>query len=217
MTRTQPTTIADLVAASGRLRRLGPGEPLFFEGDLSHSAYSCISGRLKIFLTLSSGRELVLATRGPGEGFGELAAIDRLPRSASVAAIEPTVVAQMSGDEFLDELLREPVLAAALLREMAEQVRRMTARLSARNSDTATVRTGHMLLELAGLVRRHGPASARVVLPITQGDLADRIGATRESTARALALFRRAGVVETQRGRVVVSDFEGLEALIRAM
>jgi CRP-like cAMP-binding protein len=87
--------------------------------------------------------------------------------------------------------------------------------LSARNSDTAAARAGQTILELAGILSM--PGESPVELPITQGELADRIGATRESTARALGEFRRSGVLETGRGRIIVHDLDGLETMVRAI
>jgi CRP-like cAMP-binding protein len=73
-----------------------------------------------------------------------------------------------------------------------------------------------MLVELASLMMRHGGGDV-FELPMTQSDLAEWIGATRESTARALAQFRRAGLIETCRGRIVVLDVVGLDALVSAV
>ncbi len=211
-----PTTLADVIAAHGSQRTLFTGEVLFLEGARSRDVYLCVSGQIRIFLSLSTGRELVLGTKEPGEAFGEIAALDTLPRSAGASAVGRTVVASMPGDQFVREIFREPALALEVLRGMARQVRRATAGLSARSSDSAAVRTGHTILELAALVAR-ADQSATVELPITQTDLAERIGATRESTARAIAEFRRAGLLETGRGRIVVLDLDGLAEMVRSI
>ncbi|MET0661719.1 MAG: Crp/Fnr family transcriptional regulator [Ilumatobacteraceae bacterium] len=210
------TTVADVIAAHGRRRTLLPGEVLFFEGDRSREVYLCVSGQIRIFLSLSSGRELVLGTKEAGDAFGEIAALDTLPRSAGASSVGQTVVASMPGDRFAEEVFREPALALEVLRGLARQIRRATAGLSARTNDSAAVRTGRTILELAELMAPPGP-SAKVELPITQADLADRIGATRESTARAIGEFRRAGVVATGRGRIVVLDIDGLADLVRSI
>ena len=208
--------MADVIAAHGRRRTLFNGEILFFEGDRSREVYLCVSGQIRIFLSLSSGRELVLGTKEPGEAFGEIAALDTLPRSAGASAAGRTVVASMPGDQFAEEVFRDPALALEVLRGLARQLRRATVGLSSRTNDSAAVRTGRTILELAGVMAQLVP-SASVELPITQADLADRIGATRESTARAIGEFRRAGVLETGRGRIVVLDIDGLADLVRSI
>ncbi len=209
-------TVGSLIASRGHRRAIPAGGTIFMEGDRSHSVFACLEGRVRIFVNLPSGRELVIGVKMPGQEFGELSAIDERPRSACAAAIEASVVAQMSGVEFVDELVRTPPLAALLLGSLADQLRRANARLSARNSDTTAVRAGHMILELAGLAARHGERGGPISLPITQLDLAEWIGATRESTARALAGFRSAGVLDTCRGRIVIRDLAGLAELVRS-
>ena len=86
----------------------------------------------------------------------------------------------------------------------------------ARNSDSAVVRTGRMIVDLSSMMMRHSNGCQRGVyeVPITQADLAEWVGTTRESTARALAKFRRAGLVETCRGRIVVLDVVGLSRFV---
>jgi CRP/FNR family cyclic AMP-dependent transcriptional regulator len=212
---TGSVTVAEFIAARGHRHTFRTGQTLFIEGDRSHSVFVCLSGRVRIFVTLPSGRELTMGVKTPGQVFGELSAIDERPRSASATAMEPTVVAHMSGVTFVEQCVHRPELASPLLRSLADQLRRANARMSARNSDTTIVRAGHMLLELAGLAMRHGESTDQVSLPITQLDLADWIGATRESTARALAHFRAAGVVHTRRACIVVHDVDALAELVR--
>jgi CRP-like cAMP-binding protein len=204
------------LVAEGRQVRLAAGEYLFHEGDRSLSVYACVEGRVKISLTLPSGRELLLGMKFPGQEFGELSAIDERPRSAAASVAEPSIVATMSGPEFLARLQEHPTLALSVLRNLALQLRRANARLSAHNGDRILVRVGSRLLELTDLYRRHAGAGDRVDLPITQTDLANWIGTSRESTSRALADLRRQGVVQTGRSRITVLDVSALEGAVRA-
>ena len=214
--RRTEVSVGDFVARNGRSRSYDTGEPLFHEGDPSVNVYACVSGAVKVYVTVPSGRELLLGLKLPGEELGELSAIDERPRSAGARAHEPSVIARMRGDDFIEGLRDHPDLAISVLRNLAAQLRRTNARLSARNSERTTVRAGHRLLELSGLMMRHGPSPDRIELSITQGELADWIGSTRESTARALATFRDDGLVSTGRGRIIVHDIDALEAAVRA-
>ena len=210
-------TLGSVIAGLGRRRTYAPGESLFLEGDDSHSVYACIAGRVRIFVSLPSGQELLLGFKVPGEGFGELSALDGRPRSASAVAMGHTVVAELASDQFLQAIADRPDLWVAICQSLSAQLRRANDRLIARTSSSATVRTGRMLVELASLMMRHGDCVDTFEVPITQTDLAEWIGATRESTARALARFRRAGLVETSRGRIVVLDVVGLDNLLAAV
>lgn len=212
------STSGDAIIDLGHRRSYAPGDLLFVEGDCSHSVYACVEGRVRIFLTTPSGRELLIGIKVPGDEFGELSAIDGRPRSASAAAIDHTVVAVLSAARFMDLLLGAPHLSVSVCKSLSAELRRANDRLVTRDSNSATVRTGRMLVELASLMMRHGGDvdAGTYELPLTQSDLAGWIGATRESTARALARFRRAGLVRTGRGQIVVVDLLGLSELVSA-
>ena len=198
-------SVGEFISIRGRSRSYGTGEPLFHEGDPSVNVYACVSGAVKVYVTVPTGRELMLGLKVPGD-----------ERSAGARAYEPSVVARMSGHDFIDGLREQPDLAISVLQNLAAQLRRTNARLSARNSEQTTVRAGHRLLELSGLMLRHSDRPDRIELSITQGELAEWIGSTRESTARALATFRRRGILTTGRGLIVIHDLGALEAAVRA-
>lgn len=206
-------TLNEAVATTGRTRSLAPGEVLFHEGDSGSSVYACRSGALKIAVTTPGGRDVVLGLIGPGTVVGEFAAIDGLPRSATVTATEPTVVAIATRDEFLDVLERHPHLAIRLLRSMSNRLRSLTVDLAERADTPAQVRVSRRLLHLVELRSAgSGREVGEVSLAITQHDLAGWIGATREATARALAELRRRGVIRTGRGTITVVDVDRLAA-----
>ena len=216
MQAVERSTVGEVIADLGQRRTYAPGALLFVEGDHSHSVFACIEGRVRLFLTMPSGRELLIGIKTPGDEFGELSALDGRPRSASAAALEPTVVAQLRSDRFMELLLREPHLSVSVCQSLSAELRRANDRLVTRNSDSAVVRTGRMLVELASMRMRHAGPAVSYELSITQSDLAGWIGATRESTARALARFRRAGLVRTGRGCITVLDVIGLNDLVTA-
>ena len=92
------------------------------------------------------------------------------------------------------------------LRSLAHQLRRVNARICAGETDSVSARTAHLLLALAERLPRAGVGGKHAVVPITQGDLAERLGAPREATARALTELRRAGVITTGRWLITVVD-----------
>lgn len=210
------TTISEVISERGQSRSFAPGECLFLEGDRSNRVYVCEDGRIRIFVTMASGRELLLGRKEPGELFGELSALDHRPRSASATAEVATVVSTMSSDELLDELYRQPQLGVELLVRLAQQLRKTNARLRARNGESTLVRAGHLLIEMSSLKLRHDPSARRIAVEMTQDELAEWIGATRESVARALARLRSAGVVHTTRGCIFVDDLAGLVAIVES-
>ena len=203
-----------LVLSLGAPIALPAGEALFSEGDRSGSVYACRSGRLKITVSTPGGDELLLGWKGPGEGFGELSALDGAPRSARVVAVVDSELASIGRAEFLDALRRTPEVAVALLVELSAHLRRSNDRVAAYKSEPIPVRVAQRLIELSAQLERHGGGMVSGEITVTHDDLAGWVGATRESTTRALAMFRRQGLIETGRGRLVVLDRAGLERIV---
>ncbi len=196
--------LGEVLAARGRRVPLRANETLFREGDDSRAVYVCLEGRLNLTMLTPAGRELILGVKVPLQVFGELSVLDNGPRSATAIAMEPTVIAQLSGDEFLDELSRSPSLSFDVLRELAAHLRVSNLRALSRSSDNLTERLAHLLLELAHKFRRHGGASSSIELPVNQDELAAWVGCTREAVARSMGVLRAAGVVETGRNKVIL-------------
>ncbi len=218
-------TLGGFVAELGTRVSLKPGQVLFREGDQSQCVYAVVSGRINLLITTPAGRDVMLGSKVPGQAFGELSVIDGGPRSATAVAMEPTLIAQLGGDEFLDQLSRAPHLSIALLRELAEHLRVSNGRAAARASDNLTARMAHLLIELGAKFRRHGTPTHqvdrvdrddRVELPITQDELAAWVGSTREAASRSLSVMRKAGVIETGRNKIVLCDANALLLLARS-
>jgi CRP/FNR family transcriptional regulator, cyclic AMP receptor protein len=214
--------MGDLVTLGGYVTELGTkvslksGQILFREGDDSRCVYACVSGRINLFITTPAGRDVMLGSKVPGQAFGELSAIDGGRRSATAVAMEPAVIAQLGGDEFLDQLSRAPHLSLALLHELAEHLRVSNRRASARATDSLTARIAQLLVELAAKFRRHGGPMNPIELPITQDELAAWVGSTREAVSRSLAIMRKAGVLETGRSKIVLCDTAALFMLAQS-
>lgn len=213
----EQSTVGEVIADLGQCRTYAPGELLFVEGDRSRSVYACVDGRVRLFLTMPSGRELLIGVKTVGDEFGELSALDGRRRSATAAALEHSVVAELSCDRFMELLLDRPDLSVAVCQSLSAELRRANDRLVTRNTGSALIRTGRMLVELASMKMRHERAAGPYELTITQDDLAAWIGATRESTARSLARFRRDGLVRTGRCRITVLDVVALNECVAAM
>lgn len=197
--------------ARGDRRRLRRGSTLFVEGDASDRVFLLLRGRAKIFTTDQSGREAVLAIRGPGDLLGELSAVDGGARSASAAALEPVELLSIPGAAFRSALADEPGLAHVLLTVVVARLRDSDRKRAEFGGADATRRVARRILELA---TRYGEAQAdgtvAVTLPLSQEDLAAWTGSSREAVSRAVGDLRRAGLVETGRRTVSVLDAAGL-------
>lgn len=210
--------LAQAIIDLGRAQSVTMGEFLFTEGEPPGHVYAVVDGCIHIVRALRSGRQLLLGAKYPMDAFGELSAIDGAPRAASALASEPSRVVRMTASRFRTLLAEQPELSHAVTRNLAAQLRETNERLCARNSENTLVRAGHQVVELATLVVKHGSSvpGEPIELAITQRDLAEWIGATREATARALSTLRRSGAVETHRGRIVVHDVHLLAGVVSA-
>lgn len=204
------------VIEHGTRQRLTTGRVLFRQGDSSQTVYACVDGRINLTLTSPSGRELMVATVTAGTAFGELAALDGAPRSATATTATSTEIAQLPGDAFLAGIARDPELALGVLQLMATHMRRTTERVAARATENSTARVAHLLVELAARFGRFD-GTQPVVLPITHDELAMWVGSTREAASRSLALLRATGTVTSGRGNITVVDVAALEQHARSL
>jgi CRP/FNR family transcriptional regulator, cyclic AMP receptor protein len=157
------------------------------------------TGRAKVVLTASSGKQVLLAVRGPGDLVGEFAAVDGGTRSASVRALTPLHGWLVPAEVLLQHLESESGAALELLRLVVARLREADLqRLDFGVLDT----TGRIANLLQVLADRHEQAGW---LHLTQSEMGEAVGASREATVKALRRLRGAGLVETQRGRIRVT------------
>jgi CRP-like cAMP-binding protein len=146
--------------------RLARGEVLFAEGDQGDRLYVISEGKIKLGRTSSDGRENLLAILGPGEMFGELSLFDPGPRTATATSVGDSALIGLSNDALPAWLLQHPEVAAQLLRALARRLRRFGRRTS------------------EGILVAH---------ELTQEELAQLVGASRETVNKALADFAARG------------------------
>lgn len=180
------------------------GSVVFSQAEYGEAAYIVRSGRVRIILCTTDGRELVINEMDPGDCFGELALLTGSVRSASAVAAAPSELIVIPREDFLAELEREPKLRQHLMAILAARLRASSERESALAFLDAPARLARALLELDRAARREG------YVTMSQEELAQRIGATRQTTAKILGQWRRKGWLITGRGRIVVLDHNAL-------
>ncbi|HET7726015.1 MAG TPA: Crp/Fnr family transcriptional regulator [Candidatus Limnocylindrales bacterium] len=210
-----PEDLATLAAAV-RARRFRRGEVVFHQGDPGDALYVVAEGRVKITLPSDTGDEAILATLRPGDFFGELSLLDGAPRSATAVALDPTETLVLGRDRVRDLIDRVPSFRDALLTAITHELRRITYHVEELHFlDIA----GRLAARLARLARESGTpledGSIRLDGPLTQGNLAAMIGATRQSVNKLLGLFVGDGLVRIERDAVVVVDLDRLEQAAR--
>ena len=190
------------------------GTMIFHKDQAGDALYIVESGRVRIFRTSESGKELEVSEAGPGEVFGELALLDGSPRSASVEAVEDTVTHTLNRDEFLRYLATAPQLAVAVILLLSKRLRAITEYAESLAFLDLEARLARDLLQLG---ERHGVVADGVEIDLAhlnQTELANRIGATRERVNRALAAFRSQRLIKLRGKKIVLIDLERLKKRI---
>lgn len=191
-------------------RRFRKGQALFHQGATSDAVIILLSGRVKVSTIAGDGKEIVLAFRGPGDLLGELSAIDREPRSATVEAIEAVEALAIAASDFRSFLLANPDLALLLLQMLSRRLRDADRKRVEYGAYDTVGRVSARLVELA---ERYGEPAARglrIGLPLSQEELAGWTGASREAVSKALQTLRKVGWVITERRRITILDLEAL-------
>lgn len=179
------------LARGGQVRSMARNTIFIDEGDKGDSLFVILSGRVKVFVADADGREMVLDIHGPGDYVGELA-LDGRPRAASVMAMEPTVCSVLTRDALRTAIIANPDLAMNLIGTLIERLRIATEKV--RNLALMDVygRVARLLLSLA--VEQ---PDGRMVVPerLTQQDIADRVGASRDMVSRIFKDLTTGGYV----------------------
>ncbi len=202
----------ELTALAGRLRRRSfrRGEVIIHRGDPAGALHIIRSGRVKITLPSEEGDETVLALLGEGACFGEVAALDGGPRSATVTSVEPTETLSLLRDDLLSFARESPDFALALITTLAARLRRADEWLEDAYFQDLDTRMARRLLELADDHGRETPQGIEVELPLTQSDLAGMLGATRVSVNRLLGVYQDARLIALGRGTFTILKPETL-------
>ena len=195
--------------------QLGRGEVLFREGDTGDRVYVVIDGKVKLGRTSSDGRENLLAILGTGQMFGELSLFDPGPRSATVTAVTDTVLLSLANEDMLTWLTGRPEVARGLLLQLGQRLRRSNDTLADLVFSDVPGRVAKALLDLSTRFGVPSEEGVRVVHDLTQEELAQLVGASRETVNKALADFAGRGWLRLEQRSVVILDLERLQRRAR--
>jgi CRP/FNR family transcriptional regulator len=195
-------------------RAFGAGDVVFREGDDSDTCYVVQSGHARALREHPDGRQITLATFGPGDIFGELAMFDDERRSATVEAIDALEVIGILGPDMRRLMREHPDIAVQLSIALGRRLRAANERLARQSFQTVQSRVALVLDQLVEQARSEGAAERDVLVQTTQADLAKLAGSSRESASRFLAVLERAGVITQGRGRLTVHDPDALQGYV---
>lgn len=176
------------------------------------AVYLLLTGTVKVHVDRADGTEVMLAILGPGEVVGEMSAIDRRTRSATIVAMEPTTTLWIDRGTFRDSLISVPVMALNLVTIMSRRLRLANAQIQALAGLDVYGRVARQLLALAEVYGEPAQGAGTLIqLRLTQSDLAALVGASRVRVNQVLASFRQLGYVATlDAHRFIILDADKL-------
>lgn len=194
------------------LRLFKGGEEIFRAGDISDRIFIIRTGKVKLYRIMEDGKERILSFQGPGQLVGETAITGEPYRQESAQVVEDAFICMIDRDRFRSYLLRHPELALQIAGVISQ--RRLDAEERAMDllSKDVKTRVAHALAQLAeefGEEQDEG-GGIRIDLRLTQTDLGQLVGSTRETTSMAFNAFRREGLVDAEDRIVTVFDKEAL-------
>jgi CRP-like cAMP-binding protein len=201
---------AEALAGSLSYAEYGRGDTIFAEGEQGDTLYIVIRGKVKVGRKAADGRENMLSVMGPSDMFGELSLFDPGPRTASATAVTDARVASLAHTSLRPWITDRPEIAEQLLRVLARRLRRTNDALA---DLIFTDVPGRVAKALLGLAERFGTEDSdgvRVHHDLTQEELAQLVGASRETVNKALADFASRGWMRVDSRAVTILDHERL-------
>jgi CRP-like cAMP-binding protein len=187
-----------------------PGHVIFADGEPGDRLYIIASGKVKIGRRYPGGRENLLTIMGPSDMFGELSIFDPGPRTSSATTITEVRAASMDSDALRAWISDRPEIAERLLRVLARRLRRTNSNLTDLIFIDVSGRVAKRLLALAQRFGTREGGAMRLTHDLTQEELAQLVGATRETVNKALAEFVHRGWIQLEGKSLLICDSERL-------
>lgn len=194
-------------------RSFEPDEVILNLDDKSTDIYFIARGEVRVTVFSQTGRTVIMRDFKAGDHFGEYAAIDSEPRSASIVALTRTVVAQMAAQTFKDLLAEFPAISLAVMVSMAGAIRTLNERVVEFSTLGVRNRIHAELLRLAR-AGRIVEGTGRISPPPTHAEIASRISTHREAVTRELKQLENQALLERTRGAFVIKDLAELERMV---
>ena len=204
------STLANVVALEEVRRR----RVIFLPGDPGTSVFFVNGGRVKISRVTRDGKELTLAYRGPGEIFGELCLVDGGARAEMAEAMENALITEVPRAEFEKLLGTHAAIGASLTRVLCERRRELENKVEDLVFRDVNAKLAELLLRLGNDYGVDDARGTLVAVKITHQEMANLIGSTRETVSLTLSQFKRNNLIATDGRKIILTDREGLKALI---
>ena len=206
----------DLASLSSLLRRLQAkkGDVLFRKSSEGNALYVIREGAIKIVLPSRMGEERIVTIFSTGDFFGEMALLDGQPRSADAVALKPSKLLVLDRKDFLKFLNAHEAAMATILSTLSMRLRKTDEMLEDASFLNIPARLAKKLLEIGGTFGRQNGNTMSISLKLSQKELADMVGATRESINKELRVLKERGLVTVTEQHIRINDMDRLKRRI---
>ena len=202
------------VAQNAHRRNFEAGRNVMTIEQPGEAVYIILYGSVKIHVEQGE-RDVILAILGEGDLLGEMSLIDSIGRSASAVTLENTLMLWMDKTTFTYMLDNFPPVARNLVKIMVSRVRLSDQLIQALATLDVNGRVARQLLAFAEKYGREKDGVTQIRITLTQGDIADLVGASRKRVNQAMVLFKERGLIDDAEGRIAIKDGEGLARYCR--
>jgi CRP/FNR family transcriptional regulator len=199
------------VAAVAHLKHYQHGDLIFREGAPADAFMTIVSGRVKVFKTTPSGREIILEIFGAGDPLGAVAVYENSPLPASALALEATDCLAIARQDFFRLLEEHPPLVRGLLSGMTLRLVELTRRLAETTGTRVEVRLARLFLKLADRIGVADRGGTFIALPLGRQELADLTGTTFETSIRVMSRWQKDDLVRTEKDGFVIINRQTLQ------
>ncbi|HJS74601.1 MAG TPA: Crp/Fnr family transcriptional regulator [Vicinamibacteria bacterium] len=200
-----PEDLESLLAVAAR-RKFPKDAVIFFEHDLGDALFMILSGRVKVTILSDDGREIILAMLTDRDFFGEMSLLDNEPRSATAIAMQETEMVVLHQKDFLSIVEKRPRVLLNLLAVLSFRLRKANQQIGNLALHDVYGRVARVLLEMASESGSRGEDGRVLFRRPTHQEIANMIGATRETVSRMISDLHRQGYIEISGKNVIIHD-----------
>jgi len=197
-----------------RLQRFSHNQPIFRQQDSGSTLMAVISGRVRISRLSAAGKEVVFSILAPGTFFGEIALLDGGRRSADATALGNTELILLDRRDFMPFLKRNPAVAIDMLEVLCQRIRRTDEQVEDSLFLLREARLAKALLHLADQFGKETPDGICIDFPLSQRELGNFVGLTRESINKQLVEWREAGLIGMRGKLITIRDLDAIQNLL---
>src|SRR5512136_2951301 len=183
---------------------------IFLEGEAPEALYIIRAGKVKVLRHSTDGKDVVLRVGGVGHLLGTVAVFDGGGYPGTAQVIEDCTTLVIARNDCLTLVNRYPVFALAVISDLGSRLRSSAEQIRSLAVERVEQRIARVLLKLAETAGTDSPDGRVIEMPLTRQDVADMTGTTVETAIRVMSKLRRAGLIRTRRGKVVLVDQEKL-------